>query len=348
MKSLPFIVLLTILSPLLVKAQLSTNLNTTTPPSISSGRIGWWHLNGTAADSSGFNHTGTIVGATQAVGRFNYCYHFNGSSYIDVGNINLLSTGKFSVSSWIRSTSPYVSTETRMWISKLASTGGPLQLFLGNGAATSGGRGGAFKAWNGTTSLYNLYADKQNGRDGNWHNVTFTYQSGAQAIYFDGMLVKSGTGTTTLPNPTANIRIGGTTYATSNKPWIGDIDEVSLYNRVLSASEVRTLAKAPTLSTSPSTSIIVSKQTYDLMFIVEQQYQSNQAIASKKIVVDGVDRTTELLSGAVQGKVSYGTWLKIKPPSLTAGSHKVTGTFTLQNGDVLTSSATYRVITALN
>lgn len=212
------------------------------------GLIGLWHLDGNTTDASGNGHNGAIVGTvTSTAGKFNNAYHFDGSSAIDCGNVNLNSTGEFSVSAWVKSNDPYVTEVWRMVVSKLnTSTGGPLELFLGDGRSSGNpGTAGNYLAWNGGNSLYHAFSPydlSRNARDGNWHHLAVTFKSGSQIVYFNGNPVGSSTSTDPLPNTNSNFRIGGIDFGPYHHPWVGEIDEVSAYNRVLSAAEIQTLA----------------------------------------------------------------------------------------------------------
>jgi len=67
---------------------------------------------------------------------------------------------------------------------------------------------------------------------------TFTHRSGSQKLYIDGKLSASETFSGPLPSSQASVRIGGHHFGAYHHPWIGDVDEVLIYNRVLSGDEV--------------------------------------------------------------------------------------------------------------
>jgi hypothetical protein len=230
-------------------AQRSTNPNYATSATAISGLIGLWHLDGNMTDASGFGHNGTAVGTvTSTTGRFSSAYHFDGSSAINCGNVDLNSTGEFSVSAWVKSTDPYTTEVWRMAVSKLdPSGGGPLELFLGDGRPTPNpGSAGNYLAWNGGIGLYNTFSPydlTKNAKDGSWHHLAVTFKSGSQIVYFDGVSVGSTAATDPLPNTSSNFRIGGIDFGPYHHPWIGEIDEVAAYNRALSAAEIQTLSQ---------------------------------------------------------------------------------------------------------
>jgi len=66
----------------------------------------------------------------------------------------------------------------------------------------------------------------------NWYHIVTTYNNGSAKLYVNGAEVASGSGGA-MVNATVPLTIGGTSYLD------GLIDEVRIYNRALSAEEVR-------------------------------------------------------------------------------------------------------------
>lgn len=75
-----------------------------------------------------------------------------------------------------------------------------------------------------------------NAFDGNWHNIAYTYDNGTGKIYLDGIL--KNTGSFTKCNDAEQIVIG---YESEGAGYyfLGNISNVSIYNRALSANEVK-------------------------------------------------------------------------------------------------------------
>jgi hypothetical protein len=74
--------------------------------------------------------------------------------------------------------------------------------------------------------------------DGNWHHVVFrrTKSSGALALYVDGSSQGTATGTTSSLTAPSYIRFGS--LQTGNIFFDGKIDEVAIYNSVLSSTTI--------------------------------------------------------------------------------------------------------------
>ena len=74
--------------------------------------------------------------------------------------------------------------------------------------------------------------------DGTWHHVVFTrtMSSGALRLYVDGGSAVTGTGSTVSLTSPANINFGR--IQTGSNYFAGSLDEVAVYNTVLSATTV--------------------------------------------------------------------------------------------------------------
>lgn len=222
------------------------------------GLTGLWHFDGNTADASGHGHTGTLLGTPTVIasGRFGKAYSFDGSSSIDVGDLIPSTSQSYSVNVWFRTTHPAITEDWRMMIGKLdlpdgTAGSGPLNLFLGDGRDVGGSRAPIYQVQlngGGPFSLGDYSLSSINGHDGAWHMATATYKSGKQALYVDGALLGSATFAGPLPQPHQlgrTVIIGGTEWGAYVHPWIGDLDEVALWNRALTAAEVTALYAPP-------------------------------------------------------------------------------------------------------
>jgi len=205
------------------------------------GLIGYWPLDGNADDLSGNGHHGNISGATPTTGKLGGAYTFDGFSGIAVGNLDF-SSEQYTVSCWVRTDQAAQFQVWRMCLGKLGPSGGPFELFLGDGrVANGGGNGPDYIVWDGGASVVGLGDPTLNFRDGNWHMITASFTSGSQKIYADGVLAATSSYTGRLPQSSVDVTIGGMRFGSYHHPWVGDVDEVAIYNRVLSDSEVQDL-----------------------------------------------------------------------------------------------------------
>ncbi len=214
---------------------------------IKNGLVGRWGFDegtGTVTyDESGNGNTGTLTNspAWQATStcKMSYCLSFSGGNWVVVQDPSsgvLDPTSQYTLSAWIR----YATTTGYGFIISKSSggSGGGYELFRNTGSGAirfsscdvSGNCGGGY--FDITTPLgYN---------DGGWHQVVATVATGSTAnIYVDGTLVKqSGTVTQNNVQNSYNLFIGARGQSGGNG-FNGFIDDVRIYNRALSASEIK-------------------------------------------------------------------------------------------------------------
>jgi len=123
-----------------------------------------------------------------------------------------------------------------MWLNPSALTG--LKIFLGCGG-TAGTYFGAYGSalymvvWDGSTQHVTYDGTLTIGQ---WHHVVLTYDGTTQRVYLNGSPLS--------PLPwTGNVGIGSTglilgNYSVSGYGWPGSLDEVAIYNHVLSPAQV--------------------------------------------------------------------------------------------------------------
>jgi glucose/arabinose dehydrogenase len=202
----------------------------------SSTLVARYAFDGDALDSSGYGNNGSLVGNPVFVaGRV-------GSQALSLNGVNQYVTipisvrSNFTIAYWVNTTA---STTGTVWTTGLglvsADVSGVANDFgvslITNGAV-------AFGVGNPNTSLTST-ASVNNGM---WRHVAVTRSSasGAMAVYVDGVQNSTTNGPTGLRNAPAAIRIGG--ILSGGGFFGGSIDEVRIYNTVLSATEISALA----------------------------------------------------------------------------------------------------------
>ncbi|MFK8067883.1 MAG: DUF4347 domain-containing protein, partial [Gammaproteobacteria bacterium] len=88
----------------------------------------------------------------------------------------------------------------------------------------------------------NIYSQSETGgfiADGNWHHVVATVTSGTLRLYIDSASSGSSGGTLGIANPSTPLTIGG--ESTTISDYEGKLDDVRVYVRALSASDVTEL-----------------------------------------------------------------------------------------------------------
>ena len=194
-----------------------------------------WRLNETsgtsAADSSGFNRTGTVTGtATWTSAVRNNGFSFNGSTQIQATGL-LGSHANLTVAAWANLTT--------------ADTSGAEIISLGDHFYIRLDESGWARAYmyNGSTWLsvgvYQTFAGT------GWHHfaAVFDDDNNTFKLYIDGAMAASTANTSSISYAGlgANTVIGRHGNGGTNHDFTGIIDDVRVYNYVLSDTEVATL-----------------------------------------------------------------------------------------------------------
>jgi predicted nucleotidyltransferase/6-phosphogluconolactonase (cycloisomerase 2 family) len=208
------------------------------------GLTGYWKLDentGTStADSSGNGATGTFVnGPSWATGKFGSGVSFDGTArYIDTAVTTQYSKGTVSV--WVNPTFARGSSDY-FWPFN-SSTYGDLTGFqfqtYGGGCVLS-----FFIRGNYSTNLTASKSIATNADLQRWQHLVGVWDIDSGIwLYRDGVLVSSTAGTTSMFN-LGNQYIG-TTWNSTSQAFLGTIDEVRTYSRMLTPSEIAGLYQA--------------------------------------------------------------------------------------------------------
>ncbi|HEV2991417.1 MAG TPA: LamG-like jellyroll fold domain-containing protein, partial [Candidatus Angelobacter sp.] len=184
-----------------------------------------------AGDSSGSGVNGTIVGATWTSGVLGSALQFDGvSSYVGI-TINVPET-EYTFSGWFRTPAP--NGPIMAVVDPASPNAGAYDRLLG----LQGGRV-CHRVWAEET-----YCSPGAYNDNTWHLATVTVGSTGGHLYVDGVLVANGNKTSSDFYWQTGMTIGN---HFSWGAFAGTIDDVRVYNRVLSAAEIAAL-HASTLS----------------------------------------------------------------------------------------------------
>ena len=216
------------------------------------GLVAHWtfdETSGAALDSSGNGFNGSIVGTvTQGqTGKIGGAYSFAGAGWVDfgVGTVTAQITNfPISISYWIQSTSA-VTTECAVWMGKRGTDQQYLQTGMKLGNANAAYRNNDFD---------NAVAWKDNGAthteaDGAWHHIVAVYpDTTVRHLYVDGVLADSTTFTQAYYTGTNQVAVGNNNRrSTLTDPFDGLIDDVRIYNHVLSDAEIHALPEPATM-----------------------------------------------------------------------------------------------------
>ena len=223
----------------------------TLPP----GLISWWNADGNTLDVTGLNPAGSS-GQTYVPGRFGQAFHFDGI------NQSVAAPGSASLDQWTQFT-----LEAWMKLDKTEDVAGgaPGRMIINRvGNATDHvnfNQGYQFGVWDNARRLVlNFNTNGQAWSPGGfvteavlpaslptnvWLHYAATYDHNAVMLYLNGVPLQTNViGTATVAHSTSSFRIG--MDDNGNCPFPGSIDDVRVYNRALSKSEIAYLYQGPT------------------------------------------------------------------------------------------------------
>ena len=217
-----------------------TNLNHNQNSRSTNGLVGFWTFNGTdmttstSTDVSGNGNNGTLSGGlTKTMGKVGQALNFDGSSgLVNINSSTSLDVTSFSIGLWWKATS--ITAWGGPFSNRVASKNG--FQFVNDVISTS-----VFSphlvVWNGTSETAQFKASSYTIPIpfDSYHHFVWTYTGGTANLYVDG--VAQAVTTSAVTNyPQTGITIGKS-YANIG----GNIDEVRVYNRALSATEAQQL-----------------------------------------------------------------------------------------------------------
>ncbi|MHC5060838.1 MAG: LamG-like jellyroll fold domain-containing protein [Planctomycetota bacterium] len=291
------------------------------------GLVGQWKLDETsgliAADSSGYGNDGTLAnmaGNEWTTGVAGGALEFDGDNdYIEgIGNCP---TASFTVAGWAKDTGP--ATGSNKW-SVLYSADQEIWFGVDRGASPQfwldvGGNGHGAKTAAGAWTR------------NDWHHLAATWDETTVHIYIDGVdmpITIYG-----VPNnPQAKPGVIGDWRKSGNEVWYGPIDDVRIYNCVLTADEIAALASIPVYreftevkAASDTTSITISTPTNterDDLLIAAIATDGDTSLSLAPPVGEG---WTEINIEDYLGEVTLGAWWKNADAS-ESGSHQFSWT----------------------
>jgi len=207
------------------------------------GLMGSWHMNeasGTVVeDSSGNLNTGTANGTTITTGKFGNARTFNGTTdVINLANATSLSPGSsdFTTESWFKTTA--TGAYKYIYWDSVDATNAPSIQF---GIAADNKLNCLFR--DSSSNQVSIGASGAVVTDGNWHHGACVRDGTTARLYLDGVQIATNTNTSlgAINTSTGRIpRIGGASTGEDviSAVFSGALDEVKLYSRALSASEI--------------------------------------------------------------------------------------------------------------
>jgi hypothetical protein len=190
-------------------------------------------LSGNANDSIGTNNGTLVSGAGYAAGEVGQAFSLNGAgacvSISDSPSLDVFANG-ITIELWLK-VNQVTANSSWMWIVAKGNTSWRLE-------GTEGAKSVTFST-TGVSANVDMTGSR-NVNDGQWHHVAAVYDGTNKYIYVDGTLDVSAPATGLIAQNNQPVDLGQNSATTGNT-FNGLLDEVSIYNRALSASEIQAI-----------------------------------------------------------------------------------------------------------
>jgi hypothetical protein len=219
-----------------------------------SGLIAYYDFEDDTLDSSGNGNNGTNNGVTFSADVPGTLSHstksggFDGNdSHVDLGYLGLFNkaqSGGLTISFWAKG--PAISTGGTWLVAEGNDTDGDTVYVVGTNALAAGGVAHFLRNNAGTGGART--GNNKDAFDNSWRHVAFTDSAGTVSVYVDGVLDTGSfnytpTGTYTFQNTSIGAWMRGAVGGpTINNDFIGLIDDVAIYSRVLTGPEIVALS----------------------------------------------------------------------------------------------------------
>lgn len=209
-----------------------------------SGMISWWPGDGNADDISGNNNNGTVYGnLTYQGGMAGLAFSLDGNSatrVVSPNNFQNGPSGNFTMTFWAKPNATRAST-----IEATSGVSGTSQRYViipNQGATSSTAGAGVSVGTNGISvfehgSYYLPSLLVYDTTISDWAHIAVVYQNNRPSLYVNGVMVRQGLTSTRTVYPSNQIGDGNTGYGS----YSGLLDEVQIFNRVLSSTEIQNI-----------------------------------------------------------------------------------------------------------
>lgn len=307
------------------------------------GQIAHWTFNGSCLDMTGHGHDGTphnLVSTAGKSGMAGTAYYFSGvpdianASYITVPYKSDINLDHFSICATIKVMGFYKGVcQGNMLLSrgKPGSPGSYELLFfdnpVDNDCSVVDTTGDVFATSSGTDAPASVtdWSYTPTVIENQWYSVVATYNDTVYQIYVNGVLKNTVTIATHTPVATDadSLSIGYNIYeqaAGFPYPFNGVIDDMMLYNRVLSASEIKDYTSLDVKDVTPQQNIlsISPNPAHDFL-----KLELNKQVKNAQVKI------YNQLGQEVKSTLLNGAYLQLSLNDLPSGFYLVR----IQNGD---------------
>jgi hypothetical protein len=247
------------------------------------GLVGYWPFCGNTNDVSGNGSnglTGNVSLVADRFGQVNSAYYFSGS-FSSIGiplNAQMNMIGNRTISCWYRAVGP--------------QNGGRIfeQSNYNSGAGMYNGN--ILDVWNCSGNYDQNLVGLNAGSLNNWHLLTYTTNASSVEgrVYIDGVLVGTRVGAPAVCNTNWVGQFLNLGRGNAGESFVGDIDDVAVWDRTLSTSEVMQLysLQSVTWSTGATTNSITVNPTQTTTYYVTISDGITTCTDSVKVTVSDI------------------------------------------------------------
>lgn len=216
-------------------SQANYQVKITNPVYDETGLVGSYHFSEgtgtTTADTSGSSNIGTMNGTNYwtSSGKFGNGFSASGDDYVNVPDSASLKPNLVTVAMWVKPNSVtgdqgIIDKSTTLDSYQMIITSGKFRFLVNTGGST--------------------HLSTTSPVAGNWYYLAMTYDGSRMKAYVNGVNEVDVAQTGSINYDTSNIIIGAMAYSPAGYYFNGIIDEVKIYNRALSLSEIQNLYNA--------------------------------------------------------------------------------------------------------
>lgn len=213
------------------------------------GLVGYWPFSGNANDLSGNGNNGTVVSgllSNDRLGNANSSYYLNGQTdYITVPAVSNMFPNRLTLSVWVKIPSNYTGNNGIGPIIRARLFGYILWFDSSNGSIIN-----ILHHNSSTTTTTNT---QSNINDNKWHQIVVTFDGTNNKLYLDGQMISSVA--TTSQSNLYYVSDGAVTFgrdgnnsSSATALYQGWIDDIGIWNRALTQSEILEIYNGVTYS----------------------------------------------------------------------------------------------------
>ncbi|HEV7571716.1 MAG TPA: LamG-like jellyroll fold domain-containing protein [Thermoanaerobaculia bacterium] len=220
-------------------ASKTTTVTPTSCTAIPSGAVAWYRAENNGVDSIGPNFATANGGASYTTGEAGQAFSLNGTTaYVSAPDNATLHRSAFTIEGWFNLTG---GTGVRTIVSKTAGAS------FSDSFVVYIAANGAIAAGYGDTTSIDAFSTSTFPTTNAWHHFAYTYDGTTQQLYLDGASAGTAAATPAIGYDTHPLLLGADIDNASPASFFpGRIDEVTMYNRVLSSTEIQTVFGAGT------------------------------------------------------------------------------------------------------